>query len=152
PGQRLDPDRARRLAVRYPARRVRHGQRGRTGRHQSGRSLAPALVTVFSVLVTALSVVGAVVGPFVKPDVAWLSGGWGAGAVLMAGLGVADRAGRRWRARVLATGLIGTAEITSVERTATLVAEEPVMRLRLRITVPDRPPYEASVRQLLPHA
>ena len=71
------------------------------------------------------------------------------GAILLA-VGVAIVGGQRRRRRVLAEGIAGTARITSVTQTNTMINNQPVMVLRLMVNIPDRPPYEAHLRQVIP--
>jgi hypothetical protein len=57
---------------------------------------------------------------------------------------------QRRRRRILAEGIPGTARIVSVTQTSVMVNNQPVMRLQLAVTMPDRPRYEVSVRRTIP--
>jgi hypothetical protein len=105
---------------------------------------------MFLLILGVLFVVAAAAVPVVAPSVAQLGFVWAAVGLLLLAIGVSQVTRRRFRTRVLAEGLAGTAEITSVTQTRMQVNNQPIMVLRLTVTVPDRPPYEARVRQLIP--
>ena len=71
------------------------------------------------------------------------------GLVLLAVGGVMVRGARR-RAHVLATGIAGTALITSVRQTSVRVNDQPVIAITLTVRVPGRPEYPVTVRQVIP--
>lgn len=56
----------------------------------------------------------------------------------------------RGRARLLATGLAGTARISSVRQTSMMVNNQPVLAFELLVEVPGRPAYTATLRELVP--
>ncbi len=56
----------------------------------------------------------------------------------------------RGRAQLLATGLAGTARITSVRQTNVMVNNQPVIAFELLIAVPGRPEYAARYREVVP--
>jgi hypothetical protein len=51
---------------------------------------------------------------------------------------------------LLRDGLAGTARLTSVTQTTTTVNDQPVLELQLVVSVPGRPDYPASLRQMVP--
>ena len=56
----------------------------------------------------------------------------------------------RARARLLATGLAGTARITSVRQTNVMVNNQPVIAFELLVAIPGRPEYPARHREVVP--
>lgn len=71
------------------------------------------------------------------------------GVILLAvGIGMVRSA--RGKARLLATGLAGTATISSVRQTSMMVNNQPVLAFELLVQVPGRPPYTATLRELIP--
>jgi len=56
----------------------------------------------------------------------------------------------RGKARLLATGLAGTARITSVRQTNMMVNNQPVIAFELLVAVPGRPEYTARYREVVP--
>ena len=71
------------------------------------------------------------------------------GLVLLAVGAVLVRGARR-RAHVLATGVPGTALITSIRQTSVRVNDQPVIAITLTVRVPGRPEYPVTVRQVIP--
>ena len=52
--------------------------------------------------------------------------------------------------RISATGIPGTAQITGLTQTGMMVNQQPVIAMDLLIHLPDRPPYAAKVREIVP--
>lgn len=105
---------------------------------------------MFYVILGAVFAVAAAAVPFVAPSVAPLGLVWGGVAVLLLATGSVKVGRQRFRKRVLAEGIAGTAEIVSMAQTRIMINYQPVMRLRLTVSLPDRAPYEAQLRQLIP--
>jgi hypothetical protein len=52
--------------------------------------------------------------------------------------------------RISATGIPGTAQITGLTQTGTMINQQPVIGLDLLVHLPDRPPYPVSKREIVP--
>lgn len=71
------------------------------------------------------------------------------GGILLA-VGIVMVRSARGKARLLATGLAGTATIASVRQTSMMVNNQPVLAFELLVQVPGRPQYTATLRELIP--
>lgn len=61
-----------------------------------------------------------------------------------------NRAEMAKRVTLMTNGIVGKATITSVTETGETVYFNPEVEVGLRVELPDRPPYDAAVRKVIP--
>ena len=54
------------------------------------------------------------------------------------------------RKRLMKEGVAGTAQLVSVEQTGTRVNDQPMLRLRMLVTVPNKAPYSVLHKEVVP--